>query len=155
MSYPCHIMSFFQKGYIWIYLVYPKQNMASRAGKKEQIPLFFPLRPSGPAAGTSPLLTSKVLLFILRQLGIISWRPSRALGSRVRPGGTQPSGHARTRRYSSCHCRHCRPRRRSDGLAARPAPTPGAVGLAAARAPLGSRPSGSGPAGPWLAKSDH
>ena len=33
--------------------------------KKEQVPLFFPLRPSGPAAGTSRLLTSKVLLFIM------------------------------------------------------------------------------------------
>ena len=49
--------------------------------KNEQVPLFFPLRPSGPAAGTSPSLTSKVLLFILRPLGIISWRPC----PRVRP----------------------------------------------------------------------
>ena len=54
---------------------------AEQGEKNEQIPLFFPLRPSGPAAGTSPLLTSKVLLFILRQLGIISWRPC----PRVRP----------------------------------------------------------------------
>ena len=66
------------------------QNMVSSARKKEQIPLFFPLRPSGPAAGTSPSLTSKVLLFILRQLGIISWRP---------PTVTVPSGAAQEARY--------------------------------------------------------
>ena len=63
------------------------QNMASRAREKRTYPgpLFFPQRPSGPAAGTSPSLrltvTSKVLLFILRPLGIISWRPC----PRVRP----------------------------------------------------------------------
>ena len=70
------------------------QNMASRARKKrtnplvhkkekkEQIPLsVFPLRPSGPAAGTLPSLTSKVLFFILRPLWIISWRQC----PRVRP----------------------------------------------------------------------
>ena len=57
------------------------QNMASRAREKN---LFFPLRPSSPAAGTSPLLTSKVLLFILRPLGSID-PGGRALGPRVRP----------------------------------------------------------------------
>ena len=62
MSYPCdiHVISLFQKRYI------------SHVKKNEQIPLFSPLRPSGPAAGTLPLLTSKVLLLILRPLGIIS-----------------------------------------------------------------------------------
>ena len=69
----------------------------------EQVPLFFPLRPSGPAAGTSPSLTSKVL-FILRPLGPAGLYPGgRALaGCGRRPAARYPgSGH--TRRYSSCH----------------------------------------------------
>ena len=43
--------------------------------KNEQIPLFLPLLPGGHAAGTSPSLTSKVLLFIHQQLWIISQQP--------------------------------------------------------------------------------
>ena len=53
----------------------------NKSQKNEQVSLFFPMLPSGPAAGTSLLLTSKVLLFILRPLGILSWRPC----PRVRP----------------------------------------------------------------------
>ena len=63
--------------------------MVSRARldlkKNEQVPLFFPLRPSDPAAGTSPLLTPKVLLFILRPLAgdqVISGMPSGAAQAR-------------------------------------------------------------------------
>ena len=58
------------------------RNMESRAREtNEQIPLFLPLRPGGPAARTSPSPTSKVSLFIPRPLGITSRRPCL----RVRP----------------------------------------------------------------------
>ena len=82
-----------------------QQLLASAAGKKnEQIPLFLPLqvRPGGHAAGTSPSPTSMVLLFIPRQLRIISRLPCpRVLPRRHATTVALPSGHAR--RYSICH----------------------------------------------------
>ena len=66
--------------------------------------MFFPLWPSSPAAGTLPSLTSKVLLFILRPLGIISWRPC----PRVRPR-RHATQRARSEifKLSLIHCRLC------------------------------------------------
>ena len=62
--------------------------------KNEQIPLFFPLRRSGPAAGTSPpSLTSKVLLFILPT--------ESAARDYILPVAAVPSGAAQARRHAT------------------------------------------------------